>query len=145
MDQGFNPLKFKQLFAHPKRLLKESTWNEHVPFAMPLVEFQRPRIIVELGTHCGVSYCAFCQAVTETGAGARCYAVDTWAGDIHTGRYGDDVYESLKAYHKQYESFSRLLRMTFDEALERVPDESVDLLYIDDLHTYEAVKRDYNT
>ena len=145
MNQGFNPLKSKQLFAHPKRLLKESAWNEHVPFAMLLVELQRPRVIVELGTHCGVSYCAFCQAVMETGAGASCYAVDTWAGDGHTGPYGGDVYENLKAHHKQYESFSQLLRMTFDEALQQVPDESVDLLHIDGLHTYEAVKRDYNT
>jgi O-antigen biosynthesis protein len=145
MNQDFNPLKSKQLFAHPERLLKESAWNEHVPFGMLLVELQRPRVIVELGTHCGVSYCAFCQAVTETGAGASCYAVDTWAGDSHTGPYGGDVYENLKAHHKQYESFSQLLRMTFDEALQQVSDDSVDLLHIDGLHTYEAVKRDYST
>ena len=145
MNQGFNPLKSKQLFAHPERLRKDSAWNEHVPFAMLLVELQRPRVIVELGTHCGVSYCAFCQAVMETGSGASCYAVDTWAGDAHTGPYGGDVYENLKAHHKQYESFSQLLRMTFDEALRQVPDESVDLLHVDGLHTYEAVKRDYNT
>jgi hypothetical protein len=126
-------------------LLKESAWNEHVPFAMLLVELQSPRVIVELGTYCGVSYCAFCQAVAETGAGATCYAVDTWAGDAHTGPYGGDVYENLTAHHKQYESFSQLLRMTFDEALKHVPDESVDLLHIDGLHTNEAVKRDYNT
>ena len=145
MSQGFNPLKSKQLFAHPKRLLKESAWNEHVPFAMLLVELQRPRVIVELGTHCGVSYCAFCQAVVETGARASCYAIDTWTGDGHTGPYGDHVYESLKAHHKQYESFSQLLRMTFDEALQQFADTSVDLLHIDGLHTYDAVKRDYNT
>jgi len=145
MNQDFNPLKSKQLFAHPRRLLKESAWNEHVPFAMLLVELQSPRVIVELGTHCGVSYCAFCQAVAETGAGATCYAVDTWGGDAHTGPYGGDVYENLKKHHKQYESFSQLLCMTFDEALQLVPDKSVDLLHLDGLHTYEAVKRDYNT
>ena len=69
MNQDFNPLKSKQLFAHPQRLLKESAWNEHVPFAMLLVELQSPRVVVELGTHYGVSYCAFCQAVAETRAG----------------------------------------------------------------------------
>lgn len=145
MNQDFNPLKSKQLFAHPKRLHKESAWNEHVPFAMLLIELQSPRLVVELGTHWGVSYCAFCQAVAETGVEASCYAVDTWAGDAHTGLYGGDVYENLKAHHKQYESFSQLLRMTFDKALQQVPDGSVDLLHIDGLHTYEAVKRDYNT
>ena len=112
---------------------------------MLLVELQNPRVVLEPGTHYGVSYCAFCQAVAETKAGASCYAVDAWARDAHTGPYSGDVYENLKAHHKQYESFSQLLCMTFDEALQQVPDESVDLLHIDGLHTYEAVKRDYNT
>ena len=55
MSQDFNPLKSKQLFAHPQRLHKESAWNEHVPFAMFLVELQSPHLVVELGTHWGVS------------------------------------------------------------------------------------------
>jgi hypothetical protein len=112
---------------------------------MLLVELQSPRVVVELGTHYGVCYCAFCQAVAETRARASCYAVDAWAGDAYTGPYGGDVYENLKAHHKQYESFSQLLRMTFDEALQQVPGESVDLLHIDGLHTYEAFKQDYYT
>lgn len=110
-----------------------------------LVELQRPRVLVELGTHWGVSYCAFCQAVAATGMETRCYAVDTWAGDPHAGYYGSEIYENLKEHHQQYESFSKLMRMTFDEALEHVPDKSVDLLHIDGLHTYEAIKRDYDT
>jgi hypothetical protein len=145
MNSSFNPLEYKQLFTHPKRLHKASAWNEHVPFAMLLVELQRPRSIVELGTHWGVSYCAFCQSVAATGSETRCYAVDTWAGDVHAGHYDNEVYENLKAHHKRYESFSQLLRMTFDEALLQVPDHSVDLLHIDGLHTYEAVKHDYDT
>src|SRR5439155_20506631 len=117
MNQGFNPLKSKQLFAHPERLSKESAWNEHVPFAMLLVELQRPRVIVELGTHCGVSYCAFCQAVRETGAGASCYAIDTWAGDGHTGPYGGDGYQNLKAHHTQRSCFSRLVTQSVGAGL----------------------------
>jgi hypothetical protein len=35
--------------------------------------------------------------------------------------------------------------MTFDQALTRIPDASVDLLHIDGLHTYDAVKNDYET
>lgn len=141
----FNPLESKLLFAPPRRLHRLSAWNEHVPFAMLLVELQRPRSIVELGTHWGVSYCAFCQAVEALGSAATCRAVDTWEGDAHAGAYGGDVYENLKAHHRPYEPFSQLLRMTFDAALEKVPDGSVDLLHIDGLHTYEAVKHDFET
>jgi hypothetical protein len=145
MDTEFNPLHSRMLFTQPERLHILSAWNEHVPFAMMLIELQRPRVFVELGTHWGISYCACCQAVVAAGAPTRCYAVDTWAGDADAGFYSQEVYENLKAHHRPYESFSKLLRMTFDEALRVVPDASVDLLHIDGLHTYEAVRRDYET
>jgi hypothetical protein len=145
MNTVFNPLDSKLVFEKPKRLHIGSTWNGHVPFAMLLVELQRPRVIVELGTSWGISYSAFCQSVVAIGSDTRCYAVDTWAGDAHTGSYNSDVYESLKSHHVQYESFSKLLRMTFDEARQHIHDKSIDLLHIDGLHTYEAVKHDYDT
>lgn len=145
MEAEFNPLQSRLLFAPPQRLHILSAWNEHVPFAMMLMELHRPRAFVELGAHWGISYCAFCQAAVAAGTGTQCYAVDTWAGDADAGYYGQEVYDDLKAHHRQYESFSTLLRMTFDEALGRVPDGTVDLLHIDGLHTYDAVKRDYET
>lgn len=145
MNSDFNPLQSKLLFTQPDRLHLQSTWNEHVPFALLLVELQSPRVIVELGTHWGVSYGAWCQAVVAAGLPTRCYAVDTWAGDAHAGRYGDDVFRNLQQHHRQYEPFSKLLRMTFDEALAQIPDGTVDLLHIDGLHFYEAVKHDFET
>lgn len=144
-NSQFNPLSSGLLFARPERLHPGSAWIEHVPFAMLLVELAQPRAIVELGTHWGISYCAFCQAVATLKLPTRCYAVDTWAGDDHAGRYGHEVFNNLSAYHKKYEPFSRLLRMTFDDALKHVPDRSVDLLHIDGLHSYEAVKHDYES
>lgn len=145
MSGDFNPLQSKLLFARPKRLHFQSAWNEHVPFAMMLVELQRPRVLVELGTHWGVSYCAFCQAVAAAGTSTQCHAVDTWTGDLHTGRYSDEVWDNLCRENKQYKSFSKLQRMTFDEALAQFPDGSVDLLHIDGLHFYEAVKHDFES
>jgi len=145
MEPEFNPLDYPLLFAQPKRLQISSAWTEHVPFAMMLIEMERPRAFVELGTHWGVSYCACCQAVVASGAPTRCYAVDTWAGDEHAGFYGQEVYENLQAHHHQYESFSKMLRMLFDDALQEIPDPSVDLLHIDGLHSYEAVKHDFET
>jgi hypothetical protein len=145
MKHEFNPLESKLLFAQPKRLHTGSAWVEHIPFAMLLIELQRPGVVVELGTQWGISYCAWCQAVVALGLKTNCYAVDTWAGDDHVGPYGNEVYDSLREHHRQYESFSKLLRMTIDEALQHVADRSVDLLHIDGMHTYDAVKHDYET
>jgi len=145
MSPDFNPLDCQLLFRSPERMHKKSSWTEHVPFAMALVEMLHPRIIVELGTQHGVSYCAFCQAVAELKLPTRCYAVDTWLGDAHANHYKESVFLDLQRFHRRYESFSVLYRMTFDQALANIHDASVDLLHIDGLHTYEAVKTDFET
>lgn len=130
----------------PDLVTAPASWLGHVPFAFWIVEALRPDSLVELGTHTGNSYAAFCQAVRHVGLPTSCYAVDTWAGDPQAGFYGDDIYNTLAAYHDpRYAGFSRLLRMTFDEALLHFADSSVDLLHIDGLHTYEAVRHDFET
>ena len=70
-----------------------------MPFAFFAVAALRPRIMVELGTWKGDSYCALCQAVETLELETRCYAVDTWEGDAHTGRYGPEILEDLRAHH----------------------------------------------
>lgn len=68
-----------------------SAWYGHVPFAHWIIGAAKPRLLVELGTHNGVSYSAFCEAVVRCGLDTRCYAVDTWKGDHHSGHYGEEV------------------------------------------------------
>jgi SAM-dependent methyltransferase len=120
------------------------TWSGHLPFARDLIESLRPRLLVELGTHYGESYFGFCQSVRESRSSTICYAVDTWLGDPHAGRYGSEVFEEVERYNlKHYASFSCLLRTTFDDAISRFSDESIDLLHIDGLHTYTAVTHDW--
>ncbi|MFA0922746.1 class I SAM-dependent methyltransferase [Xanthomonas fragariae] len=123
-----------------------SAWLGHVPFASWLVEQLRPRSIVELGTHSGASFLAFCQAVEEQELTSRVFAVDSWEGDEHAGFYGDDIYNELRGYQQRnYPGISEMLRMRFNEALEYFADDSIDLLHIDGLHTYEAVREDFET
>jgi hypothetical protein len=129
----------------PRRLTPVSAWIEHIPFGMALVDLLRPGILVELGTHAGDSYCAFCQAVEELRAPTRCYAVDTWQGDEHAGLYGGEVLGDLREHHDPlYGAFSRLVPSTFEAARSHFGDGTVDLLHVDGFHTYEAVRGDYD-
>ena len=130
----------------PEWIQEPHAWVGHMPYAYWLMAECQPRIFVELGTHTGNSYFSFCQAVREKRLNTRCYAVDTWQGDEQAGFYGGDVFERVNQHNEsQYKSFSTLYRTTFDEAVVRFQDQSVDLLHIDGLHTYEAVRHDFET
>jgi glycosyltransferase involved in cell wall biosynthesis/SAM-dependent methyltransferase len=134
------------LFWRAERLGSPSAWWQHVPFAHWIVCATAPRLLVELGTHAGVSYAAFCQAVVRERLATRCHAVDTWRGDPQAGTYGDEVLEELRRFHdERFGAFSTLLQCTFDDALDRIEDGSIDLLHIDGLHTYEAVRHDFES
>ena len=130
----------------PKSLEIPNAWVGHIPFASWLIQEVAPKIFVELGTHSGNSYFAFCQSVAESGSSTKCYAVDTWQGDEHSGLYDDKVFIKINKHNQDcYAGFSQLLRMSFDNAATLFEDESVELLHIDGLHTYEAVRHDFET
>lgn len=123
-----------------------SAWIEHVPFAFWLIDAVRPKTLVELGTHWGVSYFGFCQALEKLGIGNKSFAVDTWTGDEHSGLYGSEIYTAVMAHNdKRYSHFSTLVKSKFDDASAYFLDGTVDLLHIDGLHTYDAVRHDFET
>lgn len=135
---GFVPRRYR-----PGNL---GTWSGHLAFANDLIAAIQPSLIVELGTHYGESYFGFCQSVVENGLDCLCYAVDHWLGEAHAGQYGEEVMEDVQRYNDTYyKGFSYLLRASFDDAVSQFADESIDLLHIDGLHTYESVNHDFRT
>ena len=151
-SQAETPLKalwtpeLDPLFWRSDRRGVESAWYGHVPFAHWLVRALAPRCVVELGSHNGVSYSAFCEAAQREGLGARCFAIDTWTGDQQAGFYQEEVFAGLRAYHDpRFGAFSTLLRRRFDDALENFGPGSIDLLHIDGRHGYDDVRHDFET
>lgn len=121
-----------------------SAWLEHIPFAFWLISAHRPNVVVELGTHFGSSYFAFCQAIEQLRLPTRSYAIDLWKGDEHAGFYGENVYTSVRDHNARfYSRFSTLMRTTFEEGIIFFKNGEIDLLHIDGYHTYEAVKKDF--
>lgn len=137
----FDPLI---LLEAPRRCVAPTSWVGHIPFAFWLIRKARPKLLVELGTHWGNSYCAFCQAVAEGELGTNCYAVGAWRGDDQAEPYGPEALFDLRRHHDiLYGAFSTLLQLSFDEALSSFGDGTIDLLHIDGRHTYEGVKQDF--
>ncbi len=134
----------KKSFFWSPDYLEISAWIEHIPFAFWLVETFKPKMIVELGVHNGVSYFSFCQAIKTMNLNTTCYGIDTWQGDEHAGFYDSRIYDNVVSYNSsKYSGFSTLIKSTFDDAKNYFIDGSVELLHIDGLHTYEAVKHDF--
>ncbi|MCC7387762.1 MAG: class I SAM-dependent methyltransferase [Phycisphaerales bacterium] len=123
-------------------------WGGHRRFAYDLVRWMRPARIGELGVHWGTSFFAFAQAVKDGRMpGTELVGVDTFEGEDHAGRYGPEVFETVQRVVREH--FARqtitLHKMFFRDALAHVEDGSLDLLHIDGLHTFEAVKDDFES
>lgn len=128
----------------PEVTNKRGPWSGHRRFAYDLVRFMKPRNFVELGSFYGTSFFSFCQGVKDEGLLTKCYAIDTWNGDPHSGFYGNEVYQAVADFvNQQYLGSAALMRTTFDEAVNYFDDDSIDLLHIDGYHTYDAVMHDY--
>lgn len=122
-------------------------WAGHKIFAYDLVSNLKPQRIVELGTHYGTSLWSFSQAVKDHNMDTEINAIDTWKGEKHAGFYGEEVFKTVNDIKNKYYFGLKinLVRKKFDEARALFKDSSVDVLHIDGLHTYEAVKQDFDS
>lgn len=122
-------------------------WSGHKYFAYDLIRNLKPKRIVELGTHLGCSLFSFAQAVQDGKLNTQLDAIDTWQGDKHAGDYDELIFSRVNEIKNACYSNIKInfIRKTFDHASREYPDNSVDLLHVDGLHTYKIVKHDYET
>jgi hypothetical protein len=123
-----------------------TSWSGHIPFLYLLFRLQSPRLFVELGVQNGASFIAACDAARRERLSCRLVGIDTWQGDANTGYYeGDKMLEELSGYVASQFAGAELVRSTFAEARLAIAPLSIDLLHIDGLHSYEAVREDFET
>lgn len=126
--------------------LVESAWLGHGSFAFWLIGALAPSTLVELGTHNGFSYFAFCEAANRLNIDMRAFAIDTWAGDDHAGFYGEDIFDLVvRVNSERYGARSTLLRGYFDDFVADFEDGTIDLLHIDGRHGYDDARHDFES
>lgn len=125
----------------------ETPWSGHKSFGYDAILNFKPSTVVELGTAGGTSMFSFCQAVKDHSLKTELFAIDSWEGDAHAGAYSSSVYDRVvHIKEKLYGDVNlHLMKMYFEDAVSKFDNSTVDLLHIDGLHTYEAVKNDFDT
>jgi len=126
--------------------LEKSAWKGLEGIGYQIVRHYRPKVIVELGTHMGLSALAMGLALRDLNQGGRLFAIDSWEGDPQAGLYDDQVYRTFLGRSEQLGLGSIIvpLKMYFDQARDQVAT-PIDLLHIDGLHTWDAVNHDLET
>jgi predicted O-methyltransferase YrrM len=124
--------------------MRKSAWFQLGSLAYEIVKENRPKTIVELGSHMGYSALVMALSLKKNNIPGKIYAIDTWVGDPHAGYYGEEVYTTLK--HRivslGLSDHIELVRDTFENA--KTQFKSIDILHIDGLHTYKAAFGDFN-
>lgn len=116
-----------------------SAWKGHRLFAEWLVKTMKAKTIVELGVDYGFS--TFCFANALQGTDGIIYGIDLFQGDEHTSFRNtyNEVLHNIKVHNvKNIE----ILRGDF-VSMSKIWTKPIDILHIDGLHTYEAVKNDF--
>lgn len=117
-----------------------STWTRHKDYVDWVLQFYNGAVVVDLGVDFG--YSTFCMA--NANPKNLVFGVDSFEGDEHSGFR--NTYQHCNDYqYKMGLKNLHFLKGYFDDVASRWEDMPIDVLHIDGLHTYEAVKNDYET
>ena len=136
---------FEPLFWSPERLGRPSAWWGHVPFAFWLVAQCRPQLLVEFGTYDGVSYAAFCEAVSRLQLATQCFAFSGRGADSEQGGNADDIDIEFQELHgKRYALFSKILQRSVEAGWGVFADHTIDLLHINGQYSCHTFHDDFD-
>ena len=119
-----------------------TAWNGHRVFAEWLISIIKPKTVVDLGVDYGYSTFVFANSMIVNNINGNVYGVDLFEGDMHTG-FRNTYNEVIKKKEKYNLSLLEIIKMDFTDLSKDwyIP---IDLLHIDGLHTYNAIKNDFN-
>lgn len=121
-----------QKLVMPKRIVqsKSKAWMGLEKIILDIIEFSEiPReTALEFGVEFGYSTAVFGNYFN------RVTGVDTFAGDLHAGHFGD-LYEQTKANLSSFENI-RLVKADYKDFIKSNND-VYDLIHVDIIHTYE--------
>jgi len=116
----------------------------HLPFASDLIAALKPSLIVQLGVGSGDSYFGLCQLVTENDLKCSVHGIDIWAAKNNGSKPHAALFDAVSRHNEShYQSFSHLVRKSFEQAAAQFEAGSIHLLDIDGCQTYEALKRTF--
>ena len=134
----------KSLNFEPSHLSNIESWHGHTFFVRDLIEWNRPNLIVELGVHKGDSLLSIAQSCKDVGYTPNIVGIDHWRGDLHAGPVNMSNFGRVERIRNKYYSDSvTLLVRSFEDALNDFDNDSIDLIHLDGLHTYEAARQDF--
>jgi hypothetical protein len=117
----------------------------HAALLSSVLALAKPRRFVELGAHSGMRFLAACNTANLLNLETQCVAIDTWVDSVHTDRHDQIAFERFRDNLASLFPNQHYIRGRFEDAAECFEDGSIDLLRIDHLHTYEAVKTNFET
>ena len=137
-----NQFRNISLLNYIKYNYKPSAWVGHFEFAIWLVKTFKPKIIVELGVDYGNS-----TFILSSELDGYLYVIDSFEGDYHAGER--NTFDTVISTYNKLLTDKLLIRDNikfikgYFEDVAKTFDEKVNILHIDGLHSYEAVKSDF--
>jgi predicted O-methyltransferase YrrM len=106
-----------------------------------LVQEDRPRVIVEIGSYLGASSCFLARSAQTHVSDWTLFCVDTWNNDAMPDG-NRDTFDEFRLNTKRYAQHVQPIRQK-SEAAAKGFNRKIDLLFIDGDHDYEGVSNDW--